>query len=93
MPTLQREDRSQAASRNHSPMAVNLADRQVKDSLVHMKSLAQSILCSATCVASHEDLVVQQVNSFLQEEKDGDDEGVEIGEESLLRQDYGIYRV
>lgn len=63
----------------------------MKDPLVQVKSLAQSILCTASCVANHQDMIMKQVNSFHQE--DNEIEGVEIGEESLLRTDYGIYRV
>lgn len=98
MPVLKQASESPRPRRQQSPSTtLKLPDERVKESLVHMKSLAQSLLCSATCVAAHNDLVVQQVHSFLVEDGDGDDdndnEGVEIEEESLLRKDYGIYRV
>ena len=92
MPTLRQGGESQPSSRQHSQMHVKLSDKRVKESLVQVQSLAQSLLCSAACVTP-QDMVVQQVNSFQQEEGEGDAEGVEIGEESLLRKDYGIYRV
>uniref|UniRef100_A0A7S3P844 Uncharacterized protein n=1 Tax=Amphora coffeiformis TaxID=265554 RepID=A0A7S3P844_9STRA len=95
MPTLRQGGENQPSRRHYSPMAVKLSDKRVKESLVQVKSLAESLLCSATtCVAArHDDFVVKQVNSFQQDEGGGDDEAVEIGEESLLRKDYGIYRV
>ena len=65
---------------------------QLRPSLGQVKNLAQTLLCSATCVANHQDLVFQQVHSFHQDD-DVETEGVEIGEESMLRKDYGIYRV
>ena len=90
MPTLQQQG---PTSRQHSPMTIKLSDKRVNESLIQVRTLAQSLLCSAACVAAHQDLVVQQVSSFLEEGGDGDNEGVEIEEESLLRKDYGIYRV
>ena len=62
------------------------------ESLVRVGSIAQTLLCTAACVANHQDLLVKQVSSFVLEE-DMANEGVEIGEEALLRRDYGIYRV
>jgi hypothetical protein len=87
-----KEKSSSTAHRLPSPTTVMPHD-QVSQSLVQVKSLAQSILCAAACAAvNHEDLVFSQVQSFKEEAVEGA-EGVEVGEESLLRKDYGIYRV
>lgn len=87
---MQKRTASPPSSREPSPATVK-ADQRMVRSLTQVKSIAQTLLCSAACVADHKDLVVQQVDSFLEE--DAGEGGVEMGEESLLRRDYGIYRV
>lgn len=68
-------------------------DANMSRSLENVQSLAQTLLCSAACVTTnHGEMVFQQVTSFC-EIDEGDNEGVEIGEENLLAKDYGIYRV
>ena len=88
---MQKGAQSPGSSRQLSPTMVK-ADARMRQSLGQVKSLAQTLLCSANCVANNGDLVFQQVHSFHQDDE-VETEGVEIGEESLLRQDYGIYRV
>ena len=84
--------KARQSSSSSSQASLKKADARMTQSLDRVKSLAQTLLCSATCVADHGDLVFQQVNSF-QEHDQVENEGVEIGEESMLRKDYGIYRV
>lgn len=88
---MQKGSKSPPTSRDPSPTTVKEGNR-VAPTLIQVKSLAQALFCTAAvCVADNKDLVVQQFHSFSKEEEE--DEGVEIGEESLLRKEYGIYRV
>lgn len=76
-----------------SPTATVKLDANMSRSLENVQSLAQTLLCSAACVTTnHGGMVFQQVTSFC-EIDEGENEGVEIGEENLLAKDYGIYRV
>lgn len=84
-----------------SNIPFNTPDSKMSNSLVQVQSLAQSFLCTAACVTETQDILVQQICSAQHEQPLSNPagqqveevEGVEIGEDALLRTDYGIYRV